>query len=378
MPLNLRFSAKELGTPEENEQLTGPSDKVDGSRDVEILLRTLGAGEGPGRTLGGNYQSDAALDPKYRFQDIGAAPVSCRASVVRITFMKLLGIGMVSAYFGQASWISRDAAISCAFAAGVNLVACVHYWFIWGIRAQSWSDGVYSKFMVKIGYKGLMDLQSYDLQQKLFAQETAVDSLRHTDWTCTLVLMMLDLHLIASKASEGEGREALFDGNVAAFFQTWIILFGSFGRFFFNEIRPDRFGNRPKGWSRFLCASFMYVAATVMFVLCVYNLLHITGLPWEESDPFKNRDKSMVWIIMLVQLGYPCVTFVSLIWVNSVSSPIQNKEGELVPMPGNMYPPWLSTFKDVAYSTLDVTSKGGLAFYSVLRATWLMDAAEAE
>ena len=122
----------------------------------------------------------------------------------------------------------------------------------------------------------------------------------------------------------------------------------------------------------------MYIAATVMFVLCVYNLLHITGLPWEEDDPFKNRDKSMVWIIMLVQLGYPCVTFVSLIWVNVATSPIQNKEGELVPMPGNMYPPWLSTFKDVAYSTLDVTSKGGLAFYSVLRATWLMDAAEAE
>ena len=253
MPLNLRFSAKELGTPEENEQLTGPSDKVDGSRDVEILLRTLGAGEGPGRTLGGNYQSDAALDPKYRFQDIGAAPVSCRASVVRITFMKLLGIGMVSAYFGQASWISRDAAISCAFAAGVNLVACVHYWFIWGIRAQSWSDGVYSKFMVKIGYKGLMDLQSYDLQQKLFAQETAVDSLRHTDWTCTLVLMMLDLHLIATKASEGEGREALFDGNVAAFSRRGSSCLGRLGASFSTKFAPTDSAIDPRA-GRGFCA----------------------------------------------------------------------------------------------------------------------------
>ena len=38
--------------------------------------------------------------------------------------------------------------------------------------------------------------------QKLFAQETSRSTaLRHSDWTCTLVLMVLDLHTIAAHAN---------------------------------------------------------------------------------------------------------------------------------------------------------------------------------
>lgn len=39
--------------------------------------------------------------------------------------------------------------------------------------------------------------QSYQNAKKTFVQEVVVDSLRHSDWAVTLVLMVLDLHSIA-------------------------------------------------------------------------------------------------------------------------------------------------------------------------------------
>ena len=58
----------------------------------------------------------------------GACPVSCRASIVRVTFFKLLGTGLLAAF--MAASVEAELAYSCALAAGVNMVASVHYGLI--------------------------------------------------------------------------------------------------------------------------------------------------------------------------------------------------------------------------------------------------------
>ena len=92
-------------------------------------LSTLFGKEG-GDVLTGGGQGEVGLPDDYRFQDIGAAPVRCRASVVRVVFMKLGGIGLAAALTAGAHPGRQDIVESCAWAAAVNFIACVNYWFI--------------------------------------------------------------------------------------------------------------------------------------------------------------------------------------------------------------------------------------------------------
>ena len=72
------------------------------------------------------YAVPNQLKKEKRFTDMGnACPVSCRASVVRLTFMKLLGTGLLAAF--MAGSVRSDLAYSCALAGGVNAVAAFHY-----------------------------------------------------------------------------------------------------------------------------------------------------------------------------------------------------------------------------------------------------------
>ena len=74
----------------------------------------------------GDQNSVSTLPDELRFEAIGAVPVPCRGSVVRLAFMKLLGTGMLAGATGVAA---ADASIasSCALAFAVNTVACAHY-----------------------------------------------------------------------------------------------------------------------------------------------------------------------------------------------------------------------------------------------------------
>lgn len=67
--------------------------------------------------------------------------------------------------------------------------------------------------------------------------------------------------------------------------------------------------------------------------------------------------------IVLVQVGYP------LVFIGSILHLHIHGYGREV----DTYPAYLSFFKDVAYGTLDVFTKGGLAFYAAVRA---MDASD--
>lgn len=94
-----------------------------------------------------------------------------------------LGITGIIAALVAGTTPNRNAAWSCALSAAVNAVACVHYWLVWGIRAQSMPTG-YEHFASGrtlqgdwTGRKRADDFKQLD-RDRMFAQELAVDGLR--------------------------------------------------------------------------------------------------------------------------------------------------------------------------------------------------------
>lgn len=320
--------------------------------------------------------------------------------------MKLLGIGTACACVGIAHSQNPDVALSCALSAGVAIVACAHYWFIWAIRAQSFGTPPYSSWMVGVGrtdagYAAELASNAH----KLYAQETSVDGWRYSDWTvryayshtnppalgrfplthfamfcacsqfsaqCTLVLMTLELGNLAAHASPD--RTPWVSAPINAGLQPVIIGLGTIGRFFANEIRRDADGRWPAagtpGWWGLAFGVLGYLASFGVWLFTTLNLLAQVGPLDGIADDQRRNDGTAVYAICLVQIGYPLVALVQVVWLNFFAKDLRDQTG-LKPMPGNQYSPWLSFLKDLAFSALDITTKGGLCFYVVLRTGWI-------
>ena len=317
----------------------------------------------------GEFNSTDQLSNELRFEAGAALPVPCRASVTRLVFVKLLGTGILAAVSGARA-TDKDVALSCAFAAAVNGVACLHYWIIWKIRAQSLhSTSPYSAFMLRVGRRADYQTEQADNAEKLFAQETSIDGLRHSDWTATLVLLILDLHGLAAHANP-TGKPIVIK-ELGAFMQTWIIGLGSVGRFFCNECRRDSRGRWPavgsKGFWSILVGVGTYLASFGIWLFTTINVTEHARLPANATES-QELDSNVVYFISWVQVGYPLVALVSVLWLNYGAGDLRDPSR---PMPGNQYSPWLSFYKDLFYGSLDVTAKGGLALYCAMRATWV-------
>ena len=138
---------------------------------------TLLAEEAPTKAveLGNLDMAFSKLDDNSKFEDLGGCPVPFRASVVRIVFFKLFGTGILAGLIALAQSTDRETSISCALAAAVNAIACVHYYLIWKTRAQD----------MPVSYKAwgaAVPRTSPDpkrVRNLVFAQETAVDG-----WRC--------------------------------------------------------------------------------------------------------------------------------------------------------------------------------------------------
>ena len=149
-----------------------------------------------------------------------------------------------------------------------------------------------------------------------------------------------------------------------ATYQSLMILAASFWRFYFNEGRSTRNGkggyNSP-GAISVLAAIMSFVGASVLFGIIVYWLLE--GLPDSTDLTVASLQADVICfkVLVLVWLGYPVVAF----------APRLGHWG----VPGDKYNATWSTLKDLGFAFLDVTSKGGLALFFILRASWV-DAAE--
>lgn len=323
----------------------------------------------------GQQNSVSTLPDDLRFEAIGAVPVPCRSSVVRLAFMKLLGTGIL---VGATGFAASDVGIasSCALAFAVNSVACAHYLWIWRVRAQAFGDTPYKTFMIGVGRGENFKDEVAKNAQKLHAQELSIDGLRHSDWAVTLVLMMIDLHALAEKASPT--RTPYMIRELTAFLQVWIISFGSIGRFFANECRRDAEGKWPslmsKGGMSLIAGAFSYIVAFGIWVLTTWTVIDHVGAIEDVPTLLGQRDATAVYVVMLSQIGYPLVALLQVLWLNFGAGDLRDAAKpwrQQRPMPGNQYSPWLSFVKDLAFASLDVTSKGGLAAYCALRATWV-------
>lgn len=345
------------------------------------------------RKVGFEFSSNQ-MDDAYLFSRMGGWNVTFRASVIRICFFKLLGTGIAAAFVAISPHVGAYTAWSCTMCAAVNLVACGHYWYLWQTRLQTYRGAKYDKWTANVGRvpaedKALLAAETEHDKSVIFFQEVTCDGLRyatllahcfalslahalfclmfrsHSDWLCTLVLMTLDLGHLREYlwlASAGVVPPMPLSKEWLASLQATMIFFATIWRFYTNEVRsvrqPDGTHLPPSlltavlGWGSFFVSSGL-------FGVIVWGLL--AGLPNEAARAgfatHMNADVICLQVLVLVWCGYPAVAMLSRLghWG----------------LPGSYYSATISTFKDIAYAGLDVTSKGGLAIFFVLKASWL-------
>lgn len=178
--------------------------------------------------------------------------------------------------------------------------------------------------------------------------------------------MMLHLFDLAKRINP-DGTPFISEGWCVAL-QPVIILFGSIPRFALNEFRHSpKDGEKPMSSTIIAFGLACYAAASAVFVLTTYSVVHL-ALSYDGPDRAPNTtpyDKDVLVGLLLAQIGYPVVTYYSLLYLHVLYPESDNVSNSA------SYPATLSFIKDVAYSTLDVLTKAGMAFYTFYRLTML-------
>lgn len=132
------------------------------------------------RALGLEFSAQQV--PEDYKMSLGGWAVSTRVSVIRITTMKLAGIGITAALCAINSNTGRYTAQSCAMCAAVNFVAVYHYMQIWKIRKQTYGGSKYAVYTAVAG--GDAEDQEGAIKEKaaVFMQEEFSDWTRASDW----------------------------------------------------------------------------------------------------------------------------------------------------------------------------------------------------
>lgn len=150
--------------------------------------------------------------------------------------------------------------------------------------------------------------------------------------------------------------------------QSVMMLLASAWRFYFNEARDvlvraargetkavyrpaDFWTTKVLGWTSFFAASGVF--GFIVFVLTADLPSDGRTLP----HPSLESDVICLKVLVFVWIGYPLVAFAARLghW---------NEHGDT-------YIASWSTIKDLSFAVLDVTSKGGLAIFFVLKAAWI-------
>ena len=175
--LSFKFARVSLGGPEA--QAVAPTGGALNVIEEDDLAKA-------GLTLASREYPD-----EYAFSRMGGWNVAFRASVIRVTFFKLLGTGVAAFLMSINPHTGRYTSFSCAISAAVNFIACGHYFRIWNVRQQTFGGPRYDKFMSEVGRapfedKALLKAEAEDDERRVYFQEVTVDGLRFSDWLCTL------------------------------------------------------------------------------------------------------------------------------------------------------------------------------------------------
>lgn len=164
-------------------------------------------------------------------------------------------------------------------------------------------------------------------------------------------------------ASGGVVPELSTSKEWLASYQALMILFATFWRFYFNEGRRVYVdGSLQRPMLTTILALLSFAVSTLFFVLVCVGLLE--GLPSTDAvaDSSLKADIVALQVLVLIWIGYPIIALLS-------SAAHFNLPGD------KFYATW-SVIKDLTFSFLDITAKGGLAIYFVLKATWIDGVAE--
>jgi hypothetical protein len=132
------------------------------------------------RALGLEFSADQV--PEDYKMSLGGWSVSTRVSVIRITTMKLAGIGITAALCAINSNTGRYTAQSCAMCAAVNFVAVFHYYQIWKIRKQTYGGSKYAVYTAVVGGEAEDSDGVVKEKAAVFMQEEISDWTRASDW----------------------------------------------------------------------------------------------------------------------------------------------------------------------------------------------------
>ena len=319
--------------------------------------------------LKGEWGAATQAEPKLRHVHAGGCELTFRATLVKLAGMKLMGIGTATALVAAAG-ISPDATRSCALAASINFIAGYFYYLIWQIRRQGWSGGPFEAARLPLRALGDREETDPSVYQRLFVQELAVDGLRATDWTITLVLMAIETDALID--SLAPTREPHLPALLSALIQPCMVQIGLVMRFYMNNLRykPHAATPEAKESARMrlirhtVIGTVLFVAACVMFGFTTDSVVHHIGPINNDTypDEIDRAEATALLALTYAQIGYPLVAFIDFLWMHVAGTGMGAYEF-------NEYSPWLSTVKDVLYASLDVSTKAGLCLVAFLRAT---------
>jgi hypothetical protein len=335
---------------------------------VDLSLNPRNYSESDLRALGFEFSADQLGEKNFR---LGGWSVVTRVSVVRITTMKLCGIGLAAALCAVSQHTGRYTAQSAAMCAAINMVAAYHYRQIWNIRKQTYGGSKYEIYTAIPGGEGEQLVGGRETREKaaVFMQEELSDWTRASDWIVTLVLLSLDIghqRQYMYYASAGKIPLPPISKEWAAFFQAAMMGFYMIYRFWCNEARsflnPTTKTYSPARASTQILAFGSFGVACLFFVFALMGA--IGGLPSTDavSEPSLKSDILCLQLLTLNWIGYPLMAIAARIGHIGV--------------PGDEYSATWSLVKDTSFAFLDIVSKGGLAAVVVLKAFWMTAAEE--
>ena len=146
---------------------------------------------------------------------------------------------------------------------------------------------------------------------------------------------------------------------VSALVQPLVVQVGTVPRFYMNNLRggPD---GPAQLWEWFFSV-FLFALALTAWVFTTVNTVGHIGTINDTNYPDASDQAEVIalWWLAIVQAIYPLVAIID--WF--VMAPFWEWTTY------NAYSPHLSTFKDIAYATADVSTKGGMALVAFLVAT---------
>lgn len=203
---------------------------------------------------------------------------------------------------------------------------------------------------------------------------------RHSDWTVTLVLLVLDLYRLADHATGG--AKSWLNVYVAAALMPLIVILGAVYRFAANELRGKE--KYDMDCTQITLGVVGFVGSCVVFGVVMSGILHpidaqLCGPGAEHTldgkcpitDTKLKYDSDAVQVLTWTWIGYPIVSFLSRAALPNYRMPqqVKNSKGENVDKMESFA--LVSVFKDLTYAVLDVVAKGGLAVYVCYRTTWV-------